>query len=367
MERCAQALNRALHSIFEEHPEVYLIGEDVLDPYGGAFKVAAGLSTRWPQRVLATPISEAAITGVAAGMALRGLRPVVEIMFGDFITLALDQLANHVAKFAQMYNGQASCPIVVRTPMGGRRGYGPTHSQSLEKLLLGVPGLVVLAPSRLHRLDKLLTRAVVEDERPVVFIENKQMYGQENTLPQDGRLDEFQVIECRGGSPCPPQTSALFGVCSSGQTSGAGTGTRPYPTLRLSLNGFERSDVTLATYGGMAPLAMDAAMELAVEEEIFAELVIPSQLSPLPIEELQASVRRSGRLVVAEEGTMSFGWGAEVVATMIEAADFPLAAARVGAQDSIIPSARILEDMVLPQTSDIVRAVHQVLGGDIEA
>lgn len=339
MERCAHVLNRALHSLFEEHPEVYLIGEDVLDPYGGAFKVAAGLSTRWPERVLTTPISEAAITGVAAGMALRGLRPIIEIMFGDFITLALDQLVNHVAKFAQMYNGQASCPIVIRTPMGGRRGYGPTHSQSLEKLLIGVPGLVVLAPSRLHRLDELLTRAVVGDERPVVFIENKQMYGQENTLPQDGRLDEFQVTE-----------------------DGA-----HYPTLRLSLNGFERSDVTLATYGGMAPLAMDAAMELAVEDEIFAELVIPSQLSPLPIEELRASVRRSGRLVVAEEGTMSFGWGAEVVAALTEATALPLAAARVGARDSIIPSARILEDRVLPQPLDIVRAVHRVLGGGIEA
>ena len=130
-----------------------ILGEDVLDPYGGAFKVTRGLSTAFPERVQTTPISEAGIVGVAAGMALRGLRPVVEIMFGDFITLAADQLVNHAAKFRWMYNDQVRVPLVIRTPMGGRRGYGPTHSQTLEKLFLGVPGLKVLAPTA-HRRSR---------------------------------------------------------------------------------------------------------------------------------------------------------------------------------------------------------------------
>src|SRR3972149_2662605 len=136
-----EALNRGLHQAFAQDARVYLIGEDLLDPYGGAFKVSKGLSTKDPDRVWTSPVSEAAIVGVAAGMALRGLRPVVEIMFGDFSTLIADQVINSLSKFAEMYNGQVEVPVVIRTPMGGRRGYGPTHSQTMEKLFLGVPGL----------------------------------------------------------------------------------------------------------------------------------------------------------------------------------------------------------------------------------
>jgi len=124
------SLNNALKTALDNDLRVYLLGEDILDPYGGAFKVTRGLSTLFPDRVLTTPISEAAITGVSGGMALRGLRPVAEIMFGDFVTLIADQLVNHAAKFRWMYNDKVRVPMVVRTPMGGRRGYGPTtHSR----------------------------------------------------------------------------------------------------------------------------------------------------------------------------------------------------------------------------------------------
>jgi len=136
-----QSLNKALHDAMSTDDKVVLLGEDILDPYGGAFKVTQGLSTAFPDRVIPTPISEAGIVGIAAGMALRGLRPIVEIMFGDFLTLIADQVINHIVKFKWMYNDQVSVPVVIRTPMGGRRGYGPTHSQTLEKLFLGVPGL----------------------------------------------------------------------------------------------------------------------------------------------------------------------------------------------------------------------------------
>jgi len=170
MQTVLKALNQALHSAFATDECVYLIGEDVLDPYGGAFKVTQGLSTQYPGRVLSSPISEAGITGLAAGMALRGLRPVVEIMFGDFITLIADQVINHLAKFRWMYNEQVRVPIVIRTPMGGRRGYGPTHSQSLEKIFLGVPGLYVLSPTALGDPGALLYDAILRNDDPVIFI-----------------------------------------------------------------------------------------------------------------------------------------------------------------------------------------------------
>ena len=186
--RCGQALNAALHEIFEQDPDVYLLGEDLLDPYGGAFKISQGLSTRWPDRVLTTPVSEASIFGVSAGLALRGYRPILEIMFGDFIALGLDQIVNGISKFRAMFDDQVTVPLVVRTPMGGRRGYGPTHSQSLEKLLIGVPGITVVAPSECHDLGALLAEAVRDDE-PVFFIENKLMYGRPNRRPVDGRVD----------------------------------------------------------------------------------------------------------------------------------------------------------------------------------
>ena len=150
------SLNQALRELLKENKGVYIIGEDIRDPYGGAFKVTKGLSLDFPDRVLNTPISEAAIVGIATGMAMRGLKPIVEIMFGDFITLAADQIVNHATKFNMMYANKVNVPLVIRTPMGGGRGYGPTHSQSLEKYFLGVPGLSVIAPSHFHNPGELL-------------------------------------------------------------------------------------------------------------------------------------------------------------------------------------------------------------------
>ena len=144
------SLHQGLKAVMARDTRVYLLGEDILAPYGGAFKVTRDLSDLYPDRVLTTPISEAGIVGLASGMALRGLRPVVEIMFGDFTTLIADQLINHAAKFRWMYNDQVRVPLVVRTPMGGRRGYGPTHSQTLEKHFLGVPVDLHLVPPPGH-------------------------------------------------------------------------------------------------------------------------------------------------------------------------------------------------------------------------
>src|SRR4051794_4927207 len=151
-----QSLNQALHELMDADEEVIVIGEDLLDPYGGAFKVTRGLSTKHPERVRSTPISESAITGLSNGLALRGHRPIAEIMFGDFLALCADQIINHMAKFHWMYDGKVEVPVVMRAPVGGRRGYGPTHSQCIEKIFFGVPGLVLVAVSLRHDPGELL-------------------------------------------------------------------------------------------------------------------------------------------------------------------------------------------------------------------
>lgn len=328
--RCVQVLNEALHAIFASRDDVLLLGEDVLDPYGGAFKVTQGLSDAYPDRVLTTPISEASMFGVAAGLALRGQRPILEIMFGDFVTLGFDQIVNGISKFGEMYDDQVTVPLVVRTPMGGRRGYGPTHSQSLEKLLLGVPNVCVVATSECHDLAALL-RAAVEDERPVFFVENKLMYGRPNRRPVDGHVGELAVRESGGA----------------------------YPALTFSATDFGEGAATIVTYGGMLPVVLDAVTELVLEHEVFCEVVSLSQLVPVELGPVVESVARTGALVTAEEGTLTGGFGAEIAARVQEAAwsDLRAPVRRVAARDGIIPSARPLEDAMLPSVEDIVGAV----------
>ena len=333
--RCVQVLNETLHELFAEREDVLLLGEDVLDPYGGAFKVTQGLSDAYPDKVLTTPISEASLFGVAAGMALRGQRPILEIMFGDFVALGMDQIVNGISKFREMYDDQVTVPLVVRTPMGGRRGYGPTHSQSLEKLLLGVPNVVVVAASECHDLRALLTNAV-EDERPVFFVENKLMYGRPNRRPVDGHVGELAVRESDG----------------------------PYPALTFSATDFTEGSATVVTYGGMLPIVLEAVTELILEHEVFCEVVALSQLVPMELDAVLESVARTGALVTAEEGTLTGGFGAEIAARAQEAAwgDLRAPVRRVAARDGIIPSARPLEDAMLPSVQDVVEAVEALEG-----
>jgi len=325
-----ERLNFALHTAMTEDERVYVLGEDILDPYGGAFKVTRGLSTKFPDRVLTTPISESAIVGVSSGMALRGLRPVAEIMFGDFLTLTADQLVNHAAKFRWMYNDQVRVPIVVRTPMGGRRGYGPTHSQSLEKMFLGVPGLKVVAPNSLGDPAELLLGAIADDD-PVLFVEHKLLYTR--TLLEEGRGDLLDWKVERGEGACP------------------------YFVLRSV---YEPA-LTIATYGYNFELARRAAMEMMIEQEIFSEIVLFSQLSPFDISPLLDSLRRTGRLLTVEEGGLTLGWGAEVTARAAEAEVPGLKVARVAALDLPVANSKMLEDAILPSDGDINRAALELL------
>jgi pyruvate/2-oxoglutarate/acetoin dehydrogenase E1 component len=332
------SLNRGLHQAFAQDTGVYLLGEDVLDPYGGAFKVTQGLSSTYPDRVITTPVSEAGIVGIATGMALRGLRPVVEIMFGDFLTLIADQLVNHVAKFRWMYNDKVELPLVVRTPMGGRRGYGPTHSQTLEKMFLGVPGIRVMAASQFGDPGEGLASAILNDNEPLLFIENKLLY----LLPllDPAQQDEFSV------ETLPASNS---------------TGTSA-PFYRLSLRGAPSAVLTLAAYGYMAALALQALSKLAYEDEIFTELFVPTQLAPFELEPLFEALAHTGRLLAIEEGSLSMGWGAEILARCHERLGAELKTSRrVGAKEHPIPASPVLENASLPGVADIQNAARQLV------
>ena len=323
--RVQQLLNNGLERLLADDPRAMVIGEDVVDPYGGAFKVTRGLSTAYPDRVLSTPISEAGIVGLGIGLALGGFRPVVEIMFGDFVTLAVDQVVNQASKIVSMYNERVDLPLTVRTPMGGRRGYGPTHSQTLERLFFGLPGVDVYAASNLCDPGGMLYGVASGAANLSLFIENKLLYAL--PLLTDGQLMSMRL------------------------TATVTDGVAPTWTLSHSAS----PDVTLAAYGGMVPLALEAAAILLEREGLHCDLVVPHRISPLDADPLLASLRASRRLVVAEESATPWGWGAEVVAACSSVRlDAP--PQRVGARLSPIPARRDREDRVLPQVEDIVAA-----------
>ncbi len=312
-----EALYEALLEEMTADPRVVLVGEDFVG--GGAFGVAGDLPERFgPDRVIRTPISENSYIGLAVGAAMTGLRPVVEIMFMDFITLAMDQLVNHAAKIHYMYAGQYRVPLVVRTPAGAGRGYGASHSQSLEGWLIQVPGLKVVAPSDPADAKGLL-KSAIRDDNPVVFIENKLLYPKKGDVPDD--LDAVPLGQAR--------------VCRPGD------------------------DITIVTYGRMVDLALEAAAILA-EEDVLCEVVDLRTLKPLDTETIFRSVRRTGRLVFVEEGTG--GIGAEVCARVVEncLAHLKGRPVRVAARDVPIPSAGPLEQRVIPQVNDVI-------GGCIES
>lgn len=330
-ERVVQSIRRSLEEVMERDPRVVLIGEDILSPYGGAFKVTQGLSDRFPSRVLGTPVSEAAIVGLGSGLAMDGFRPVVEIMFGDFLLLAADQIVNHAAKFRWMYNDQVSVPLIIRTPMGGGRGYGPTHSQSLEKHFWGIPDTHVLALH--HRYSPALTYQAVFDtiDRPTIIIENKILYG--------------QMTCC-----VPPQGWVLEAAQEM------------FPTVRL--RPVERADVTIVAYGGMVGTAEAAMQELFDEHDVLCELVVPLRLYPLDIRPIAESTKRTSRLVVVEEGQGFAGLGSEIMSQLIEGhSSTSLRAKRVMPARCPIPTSRPLEQAVLPSSTSIVAAALEVFNG----
>lgn len=320
--RVLASLNKGLHDAMLLDENVIIIGEDIIDPYGGAFKVTSGLSTNFANRVISTPISEAGITGLAIGLALTGYKSVVELMFGDFLTLSIDQIINQASKYIGLNDQKIKIPMVLRTPMGGRRGYGPTHSQSIEKLLFGIPHIKVVACSNVLDPGNMLKRSILETDQPVVFIENKVMYS------------DFVVTNDK-----IKQTIYDDSIYSP-----------------VAINYGETPDVTIITYGGMVPLVMKAAHILYNREELNCEIIVQHQISPILPDKIIQSATKTKRVTIVEEGIINFGWGAEVTALLSNyILDAPIQ--RVGSKNNIIPASRNLESEILPQVDDIVNSV----------
>lgn len=338
--RYVESIRNALHQLTEQDKKVFILGEDIADPYGGAFKATKGLSTAFPDRVINTPISEGALTGLAIGMAVRGLKPILEIMFGDFLTLCADQLVNSATKLSWMYNGQVTVPLFIRTPMGGRRGYGPTHSQTLETLFLNVFGLKILAPSHFHDPGEILQKAVSVENSPIIFIENKTLYPMQIIKEgPDGKMRDF------------------FARIKTRQSVN-------YPTISLVPVKDEPAQVVLVGYGGMAPILAEAALNVFLKEEIICEIIVPSLIKPVPILDILPSVRQSRNLIIVEESLRTAGWGAELSSQVYEDCFDILIKPikRLGAKDSPVPSAKTLEVEMLPQVRDVEDAIYQQVG-----
>ena len=314
-----QFIRNALDQALAADSRVFIMGEDIA-AYGGSFGVTRGLIDKFgPERIRNTPISEHAFTGMAIGAAVAGSRPIVEIMFMDFITLCVDQLVNMAAKLHYIY-GQ-SCPLVLRTAMGAGRSYGATHSQCLERLFTGIPGLKVVAGSDGPDCARLLLGALA-DPNPVIVLEHKLLY------PIRLEQQEGPLVPVAPGS------------------------------ARVTRNG---TDVTIVAWSYMAHLALQAAAALA-EEEIEAEVVDVRSLAPLDLPALISSAKKTGRVLVVEEGPITGGVAAEIATRISEGAFGSLAAPvrRLAMPDVPVPSARELEHIVMPSAASIADAARDL-------
>jgi pyruvate/2-oxoglutarate/acetoin dehydrogenase E1 component len=319
--RFAHAINRALADAMTEDPSVILFGEDLAGP-GGPFSVTRGLLDKFgADRVRDTPISEATIAGAAVGAAMGGLKPVVEIMFMDFLTLAMDALVNQAAKARYMFGGQYAVPMVVRTPHGGGIGAGPQHSQCLEAWIAHVPGLKVVCPATIPDAYGLL-RAAINDPDPVIFVENKALYAAKGDLP-----DAPKIVPIGKANVVRPG-----------------------------------KDVTLVTYGAMLSRVNAAAKALA-EEKVEAEVIDLRSIQPWDEATILESLSRTHRLVVVHEAVEAFGVGAEIIARLIDVGfdEFDAPPVRVGAPFMPPPYAPSLENEYVPDPERIKAAVRRVL------
>lgn len=316
-----QALHDTLRDEMIRDDSVFLMGEEI-GIFEGSYKITAGLLGEFgPRRVRDTPICEEGFVGAAIGAAMLGLRPVVELMTINFSLLAIDQIVNHAAKIHAMFGGQVAVPIVIRSPGGGGQQLGATHSQNIEVYYAHIPGLKVVAPSTPADAKGLLTAAIRDDD-PVFVVENLALYNTKGEVPSGEHITEI----------------------------GTAAVTK------------EGSDITVVAYSRAAVIALDVAHRLE-SEGISAEVVDLRSLRPLDRQTMCDSVRKTTRAVVVEDDWLSYGVGAEVVATIQEGAfdylDAPIR--RVAAAEVPLPYAKQLESAALPDAGDLLRVIHETL------
>ncbi len=317
-----EAIKNAMVEEMRRDERVFLIGEDI-GTYGGAFGVSAGMLEEFgPERIVETPISEDAIIGAAAGAAMVGMRPIAEMMFMDFILLALEPLVNQAAKARYMFGGKATVPMVVRMPGGSGTGAAAQHSQSLETILMHIPGIKVVAPSTPYDAKGLLVSSI-RDANPICFVEHKLLYKTKGEVPDE-------------------EYSIPLGVADIKR---------------------EGTDITVVASGIMVHKSLEAAETLA-EEGISVEVVDPRTLRPLDVDTISKSVKKTGRLLVVHEAVKTAGWAGEVMASVSETPawdylDAPMR--RLAGKDVPIPYNRELELAAVPQVEDIVEEIRAIV------
>ncbi len=317
-----QAVNEAIAEEMRRDPRVFMIGEDIAEA-GTTFKVLKGLVEEFgKERIIDSPIAEAGITGIGVGAAMTGMRPIVDIMFGDFITLAMDQLVNQAAKIHYMSGGKWSVPMVLRTTLGATRRSAAQHSQSLHAWLCHIPGLKVIAPSTPYDVKGLL-KSAIRDNSPVVTFEDKMMFQLKGPVPQEEYTIPLGVADIK----------------------------RP------------GSDITLVGTSSMVHVALEAAKMLA-EIGIEAEVVDPRTLKPLDTQTLIDSAKKTGRAIVIDEGHLSYGVTAEIASIIADGAFYYLDAPvkRLGAMDVPIPFSPALEDLTVPTPAAVVEMAKTLCG-----
>lgn len=310
-----EAVREAMTQEMHRDPEVFLIGEDV-GVYGGAFGVSMGMLSEFgPERIIDTPIAEGAITGIGIGAAMMGMRPIVEIMFFDFVTLAANQLVHHAAKNRYMMGGKVSVPMVLRGPAGSGTGAAAQHSSCLENWFVGVPGLKVVAPATPKDAKGMLITAI-RDNNAVVFVEHKLLYRTKGPVPEESY-------------------------------------TVPFGKADISRRG---KDLTILAYSIMAPRALEAASALE-KEGIDIEVVDIRSLRPLDVDTVTESVSKTGRVLIVHEAPTIGGFGGELAAVITTGAAFDRLDAplrRLGGKECPIPYNRGLERAAVPQVEDII-------------
>jgi len=317
----AKAINEALRQNMQADDRVILMGEDI-GPYGGIFQVTAGLYQEFgPERVIDTPISEAAFVGAAVGAALTGLRPVVEVMFIDFTTVCMDMIVNQMAKIRYMFGGQAKVPVVLRTNIGAGRGAAAQHSQSFHAFFVHIPGLFVVLPSTPYDAKGLMNTAI-KSENPVIFVEHKKLYNEKGEVPEEQYFLPFGKAEIK----------------------------RP------------GGDVTVVATSAMVLRSLRAAEELS-KEGIDVEVVDPRTLNPLDKETILESVRKTGRLVVADEGPFTCGVASDIAAIAAsEAIEYLRAPVmKVCSPDTPVPFSPSLEKDYIPDERDVIEVVKKIM------
>jgi pyruvate dehydrogenase E1 component beta subunit len=318
-----EAVRDALRRAMEHDSDVFIMGEDIAE-MGGSMAVTQGLLDEFgPERVRNTPISEMAIVGAGIGAAMAGMRPIVEVMYEDFLTLSLEQIVNQAAKHRYMSGGQLKIPLTIRTQGGAGWSPGAQHAQQLEAWLVHIPGLKVAFPSTPEDVRGLLWTAIYDDN-PVVFFEHRLLYPVKGEVP-----DELEPI---------PLGKAR--------------------TMR------EGTDVTVIAMGPLVHLSLEAAQRAADEEGLSVEVIDPRTLQPLDEEALVASVKKTNRVVVAHEAVTRMGFGAEVAAVLqyqaFDYLDAPIE--RVGSKFAPLAFAPVMEQFVVPHAEDVLAAIKRTVG-----